>query len=410
LSALDEGRSVREVSQEEPVLRHLSALFLSGILVFIVLLLVAGPPIVQADGPWYVDGANGSDGNNCLSWSTACKTISQAITNSVNGDTIYAATGVYTVSDLLIVNRTLIGAGAGQTILDGNYANRVLQTSGLTYIYSVTIRHGLTTGGNDGGAVFNYSTLLIANSIIEDNEASGGGALRSDARLIIRNSTLRNNIARSDGGAIYNRGTLIIENSTLAGNQAAGKGALYHGGLFQDHTATLTNTTISSNTALNESGGIYLYTGTLVLVNNTIANNVREGGLSGSGLYALTGTAIVTNTLFANNLPLNCTDWDGGAIHSNGHNLDSGTSCGFTAAGDISATDPLLGPLQDNGGSTWTHALLPGSPAINHGTNSGCPAIDQRGIVRPKSGICDIGAYEFAPTFKVYLPAILQSL
>jgi hypothetical protein len=382
--------------------------FVLAAVLFALLQIVINPQPSLADGPWYVDGTNGSSSYDCLSWGTPCKTITQAITSSTNGDTIYVATGVYTVSNLLIVNRTLIGAGAGETILDGNFADRVLQTSGNTAIYSVTIRNGLTTGSGDGGAVFNFANLLIANSIIEDNEGSGGGAFRSDARLTIRDSILRNNSARNIGGAIYNRGLLVLENSTLTGNKADSGGALFHGGQFNGGTATLTNTTVSSNTVATGVGGIYAYTGTLVLVNSTIANNVNVSETSGGGLYAQYGVVTTTNTILTNNNPQNCTDLYVGAIRSNGHNMDSGSSCGFVAGGDISNTDPLLGPLQDNGGWTWTHALLPGSPAINQGTNVVCPTTDQRGIARPQMGLCDIGAYELEPDAQVFLPLTLK--
>jgi uncharacterized repeat protein (TIGR01451 family) len=78
-----------------------------------------------------------------------------------------------------------------------------------------------------------------------------------------------------------------------------------------------------------------------------------------------------------------------------GHNLDSGNTCGFVEPGDLQNTDPLLGPLANNGGPTQTHALLPGSPAIDAGGE--CIAFpDQRGVVRPQGAACDIGAYELA--------------
>ncbi|MGE0825951.1 MAG: choice-of-anchor Q domain-containing protein [Candidatus Binatia bacterium] len=90
----------------------------------------------------------------------------------------------------------------------------------------------------------------------------------------------------------------------------------------------------------------------------------------------------------------------GGQITSLGHNLSSDTSCGLTRPGDLVGVDPLLGPLQDNGGPTLTHALLPGSPAIDAGDDLACPASDQRRAVRPQDGngdslaVCDIGAFE----------------
>jgi hypothetical protein len=89
-------------------------------------------------------------------------------------------------------------------------------------------------------------------------------------------------------------------------------------------------------------------------------------------------------------------------LPSGGHNLDSDGSCAWSAAGDLSDQDPALGPLEDNGGGTWTHALLapyPSNPAVDRG-GTDCPPIDQRGVTRPQEldgdGVpeCDIGAYE----------------
>ena len=95
----------------------------------------------------------------------------------------------------------------------------------------------------------------------------------------------------------------------------------------------------------------------------------------------------------------------GGSIVSEGSNLDSDNTC-LLGSGDLrGVSQPFIGPLQDNGGSTWTHALLIGSPAID--ASPVCEPTDQRGIPRPVGSACDIGAYETF-VYKVYLPSILR--
>ncbi|HEY0632351.1 MAG TPA: choice-of-anchor Q domain-containing protein, partial [Thermoleophilaceae bacterium] len=107
-----------------------------------------------------------------------------------------------------------------------------------------------------------------------------------------------------------------------------------------------------------------------------------------------------TDTIVSGGKPANCAKGSG-SIVSGGSNIDSGSTCGFGAAGDKSDTDPKLGPLADNGGQTQTMALLSGSPAID-AVLSGCPPpdTDQRGITRPKQQGCDIGAFEYVPPSK----------
>ncbi len=102
-------------------------------------------------------------------------------------------------------------------------------------------------------------------------------------------------------------------------------------------------------------------------------------------------------TIVADNSGGNCS---GTISETSGYNLDSGTSCGFSAGTDINSTEPQLGALSNNGGPTQTQAIGAGSPAIDTGgtTAQGCPATDQRGLPRPDesadNGVCDIGAYE----------------
>lgn len=144
--------------------------------------------------------------------------------------------------------------------------------------------------------------------------------------------------------------------------------------------------------ATNDGGGIY-NGGTATLMNSTVNGNTAGRGAGG---ISNVGTAVLTNTIVAISISgSDCT----GTITSGVRNLDSDSSCGLTGIGDLPSTDPMLGPLADNGGTTQTHALLPGSPAIYAGDSAACPATDQRGVGRPKGAACDIGAFEFgAPT------------
>jgi hypothetical protein len=103
----------------------------------------------------------------------------------------------------------------------------------------------------------------------------------------------------------------------------------------------------------------------------------------------------LTNTIITGNQWYACEWHASGAVSlvSGGHNLVQDDSCNPVAT-DQSFTDALLGPLADNGGPTWTHALLPGSPAIDAADDAVCPATDQRGVLRPQGAACDIGSYE----------------
>jgi hypothetical protein len=135
--------------------------------------------------------------------------------------------------------------------------------------------------------------------------------------------------------------------------------------------------------------------GTTSIVNSTFYANNPSGVNNGS-----LDVVSLKNTILAGNTSNNCF----GTITSLGHNLEDGATCALSGQGDLSNTVPMLGPLANNGGPTQTLALLKGSPAINAGTNAGCPSSDQRGLPRPMLGTCDIGAYEFG--FPILLPVI----
>jgi hypothetical protein len=126
--------------------------------------------------------------------------------------------------------------------------------------------------------------------------------------------------------------------------------------------------------------------GPILLNNVTIAKNTApaSGGLQNAAAVGM------SNTLLAENSGGNCL----GLPTSLGNNLDDGASCALSAPGDLSGLPANLGPLADNGGGTFTHALLPGSAALEAGNDATCLSADQRGVIRPQGLHCDIGAFE----------------
>ena len=204
--------------------------------------------------------------------------------------------------------------------------------------------------------------------------------------------------------------TLTLINSTVSGNSTGLESD--GGGIYNDYTGnvTLINSTVSGNEADNKGGGIYNSDGTLTLINSTVSNNeARSYGGIANEVYFKDAGVFMINTIVAQNTATEGPDCGFyGPLTSQGYNLiGNGRDCDFIAAsGDLVGTDespidPLLGPLQDNGGPTETHTLLEGSPAIDAipvadcNDNLGEPVTtDQRGFARPQGTACDIGSFE----------------
>jgi hypothetical protein len=188
----------------------------------------------------------------------------------------------------------------------------------------------------------------------------------------------------------------VVTRSTLNGNDAGGQLGT-GGGIANGGTLTVTNSTISGNSAFESGGGID-NGGTLTFTDSTISRNSSGSNFfnpigSGDGI-SNSGTAMAAMSIFANAGGGNLDVTSGAQFVSLGHNLFSDTPRVALDPTDLINTDPLLGPLDDNGGPTLTHALLPGSPALDAGVPVAGVTTDQRGISRPQGGAPDIGAFE----------------
>jgi N-acetylneuraminic acid mutarotase len=386
--------------------------------------------------------------------------LRQALADANDGDVIgFAVTGTIglTSGELLVAkNITISGPGADNLTVNGNAKSTIFHVtpgeivaiSGLTVINGYTADSGggihndhaaltlnnCTISGNSGGGIYNDAEnsggalLKINNSSLTENsgggiynDALGGGV----ATLSLTDSSVNNNYF---GGAILSRGwlctfcghgtaTVQITNSSITGNGSTPfGGAIYtdSGGPCCPVTLSLTNSTVSGNAG--EAVHVSIEAATVVS-NSTISGNTNGGIYTDLGAPT-GGSTVVDSTMSDNYVEI----WYGGAyinntifnvspgghsivsdgyntIMSNGYNVSSDDGGGYlNAPGDQINTDPMLGPLENNGGPTFTHELLPGSPAIDAGDPNfvGPPDYDQRGpnYYRVRGGRIDIGSFE----------------
>jgi CSLREA domain-containing protein len=336
--------------------------------------------------------STGDAGGTCPG--TSC-TLRQAIAAALPGDTIAFSlppnSAVSLTSAGLLVNKDLTIIGPGADLLTVQRDASAGSDFGIFQVadtFKVSIS-GLTIANGKsvyGAGILNYGTLTITNTTVSGNSG-----------LI--------------GGGIYNsNGTLTVTNSTISGNSTTNTGYFGGGGIFNVGPLTIAGTTVSGNTATTEGGGIYNYKATATITDSTISGN--SAGTYGGGISNNGGSTNAENTIIAKNTASAGPDFYG-SLTAQGYNLignDSGAVI-FSTTGDqignnAAPIDPMLGPLQDNGGPTKTQALLYGSPAIDKGKYAGSSQ-DQRGYARPvdlstvtnASGGDgnDIGAYEVQP-------------
>ncbi|MEH2181711.1 DUF4347 domain-containing protein [Nostoc sp.] len=303
--------------------------------------------------------------------------------------------------------------------VSGNTGNGITNNLDIAFL-NLT---GTSVSGNTYNGISNFGgTVSLTNSSVSSNtqsgisnEASGGYNLTSSGSLSLTNSSISNNTAEG----ISNVGSFLrLTNSSVSGNRGGGISNLHLSDIYFDasSSAILINSTVSGNKATSDGGGIY-NNDTLSLINTTITNNTADsngdGTGDGGGVFNDGGAITVGNTIIAGNFDkstsANIYPDVAGSFNDSGNNLigNNTGSTSFTTSTLVgtstSPINPKLSPLQNNGGTTFTDALLADSPAINAGNNSLVPGsitTDQRGagFNRISGDRVDIGAYEVQST------------
>ncbi|MCI0645446.1 MAG: hypothetical protein L0346_11245, partial [Chloroflexi bacterium] len=393
----------------------------------------------QAQGEFGFGGAIFNDNADLL--------VSQSVLMENSGDGVWGYGGaIYAVSSGVVVDQSWVvhndsaDYGGGiylsngwlhvyRSAIEDNYApttgGGILVSTAATFkLVESTVTGNvsdLIVGDGGGGLYLGGDTAEITDSQISGNSAAfGGGLFQEGGETIISRSTISDNGAFPDGGGIYHRfGAMTLVQSTVSDNHAIhGAGIFNHNNDYGYTRLVLVNTTVSGNIATIDGGGIFNHKGDVSLYSATVAANQADGDEdkrgAGGGIFNESGGVRLQNTLLADNfhpdssgdVPDDCF----GDVYSDGYNLiESDSVCHILGdlTGNIIGQDPQLGPLQDNGGLTWTQAIPLGSPAVETAHPGGCLddqgqllEDDQRGFGRHLDGDgddekrCDIGAYE----------------
>jgi len=346
---------------------------------------------------------------------------------SLSGDELYRVLGVSAgtsvISGLTIRDGSVVGE-YGQPERNGEEARAggILNQANLTMNDCIISNHiarggaggetgsGIAGKGGDalGGAIANSGTLTLNRCILAQNSVIGGaGGIATGGGSDAQGGNGR-------GGSLYNEGTVSLNACTIYNSVATnGSSQVFGasangGGIYNLGTLELWTSTVASNKAFNGTGGGIYDESPGIYRNSTIVGNQAS---LGAGIYV--SSANIGNTIIAGNSIFGSGDgW--GSVVSTDFNLVQDTN-GLTINGftlhSLFGVDPLLGPLQNNGGPTPTMALLPGSPAIDSGSSFGI-FTDQRGHRRPfdyfeipnvdEGDGSDIGAFEVTvPLLKI---------
>ena len=315
----------------------------------------------------------------------------------------------------IVIDKDVVLDGDGNLAVDG----RVRSDQPVLSV-SKGVKAALHRLATRGGAVgfANQGTLTLRDCVIAGHQSEflfgAGAGIRNEGEMAIIDSTVTRNFAgHGVGGGIYNRGEMTIINSTVSDNSADGDGnGLYGGGILNSGDMTIINSTVSGNDAEDTVGpgaigGGIANAGSMSVTNSTVWGNTPDAIAAG-----LSSSTEIANTLVDGD----CVTEAGATTTSNGYNIESpGDTCGFDQETDQTgktAGELNLGPLQDNGGPTITHALLTeptASVAIDVIPEEDCVdadgaslLTDQRGELRPVAILgpapkCDVGAFEVQP-------------
>ena len=348
------------------------------------------------------------------------------ITGNLNGGGI--STGEATVN---VINSVISGNGS-----NGAFGPAIDNSFGILNVTNTTIANntghiavmngveGVATftntniGNNPDGGFINNGNLTMTGGSVSENNRVGLLAVGPSFinRVTVSHNTNTSGAFINGGGILIGGNPTTVMNCLISDNFTNGNG----GGIFNAGKATLINNTITGNTAVGSGGGIYTVdnsSASFIAINLTVTNNRSN---SGGGVFRESGQMKFKNSIIAGNF-----DFNGIVPNDIGASVDSTSSFNLIGVGgsggltngvnsnQVGVADPRLGPLANNGGPTFTHSLLPNSPALDAADNCitqashcGDPSIpqiisDQRGFNRIVDGPdvdtnanVDVGAFE----------------